>query len=635
MVSKKFNFDYYIQRAEVLNEMARPVTHGLLTNIVLQGENAAQYAKIANEILTNRIKKGITGSGEQLIDSEGNPAPGITASPDDRYNKWVLMSLLAFTDDDGIRKIDMDENNLAEIYSVPAIEDMFSKYGDKAWNKFEKFLYKINSKSKVDYQAARLVFNYSVEDNVNYLKYGEKGAPLYKSAIALLVRKYPKVLFDEDYLNNYLFNKEQLANYMNGEEGRTIFGSTQSVLSAKSKLQKHGILDTSNDDNIPDEVLKNSIRDFDKKSTKILPILKKIHIAQAALNKRKKVEPTEETSTDSNTVENEFTLNYQNVMDLLDELNVVKKLTERVFDIKIDKFGVSSSGQPITYGNVKKIDKLMTLSDNLSMDRKLLSSIASLPRNTKNRTLIDDLKLEFEDFEETGLSKDEILEILKDWGSSKSEIIVKARPIFNYIYDQIEKKDTYIDSEFPGYSDKVLEQFLTTEEEYQDFADYYDLYMREREEKKDRTKQMYSKALRWMTVDEVAEIVQDESEFQQHLNDMDFTNDPNWLYEFRGKFMAFQNKMMEKYKKLQEIRKKQKKQYGDTETDMDIEDPEYAEVKDIDSPWADTRKALKKESYVMSYMTEQVSKDRFKPKGEFRDRGIRKLNYLEWLERNQ
>lgn len=54
---------------------------------------------------------------------------------------------------------------------------------------------------------------------------------------------------------------------------------------------------------------------------------------------------------------------------------------------------------------------------------------------------------------------------------------------------------------------------------------------------------------------------------------------------------------------------------------------------------SDLQKSLgpvqRNESYVMEYMTEQVSKDRFKPKGQFRDRGCKKMNYLEWLERNQ
>jgi hypothetical protein len=41
-----------------------------------------------------------------------------------------------------------------------------------------------------------------------------------------------------------------------------------------------------------------------------------------------------------------------------------------------------------------------------------------------------------------------------------------------------------------------------------------------------------------------------------------------------------------------------------------------------------------KESYVMNYMTEQLNKDKFKPRGEFKDRGVRKLTAHEWLVRN-
>lgn len=42
-----------------------------------------------------------------------------------------------------------------------------------------------------------------------------------------------------------------------------------------------------------------------------------------------------------------------------------------------------------------------------------------------------------------------------------------------------------------------------------------------------------------------------------------------------------------------------------------------------------------KESYVMGYMTEQVCKDRFRTKGEFKDRGFQKArNYSEWMWAN-
>lgn len=40
------------------------------------------------------------------------------------------------------------------------------------------------------------------------------------------------------------------------------------------------------------------------------------------------------------------------------------------------------------------------------------------------------------------------------------------------------------------------------------------------------------------------------------------------------------------------------------------------------------------ESYVMNYMVEQVEKDRFQPRGEFKDRGFKKLTPHEWLVKN-
>jgi len=34
-------------------------------------------------------------------------------------------------------------------------------------------------------------------------------------------------------------------------------------------------------------------------------------------------------------------------------------------------------------------------------------------------------------------------------------------------------------------------------------------------------------------------------------------------------------------------------------------------------------------------MTEQINKDKFKPKGEFKERGCRKLSYHEWIVKYQ
>jgi len=75
---------------------------------------------------------------------------------------------------------------------------------------------------------------------------------------------------------------------------------------------------------------------------------------------------------------------------------------------------------------------------------------------------------------------------------------------------------------------------------------------------------------------------------------------------------------------------------GETEeVTPEMEDEAIAHLKIANKAAAQNRlKELKAESYVMDYMTEQVSKDRFKPIGEFKDRGFKKLNYDQWLRKN-
>jgi hypothetical protein len=77
-------------------------------------------------------------------------------------------------------------------------------------------------------------------------------------------------------------------------------------------------------------------------------------------------------------------------------------------------------------------------------------------------------------------------------------------------------------------------------------------------------------------------------------------------------------------------------QDGETETvTPDMEDEAIAHLKATNKAAEQNRlKELKAESYVMNYMTEQVSKDRFHPVGEFKDRGFKKMNYDQWLRKN-
>ena len=67
-----------------------------------------------------------------------------------------------------------------------------------------------------------------------------------------------------------------------------------------------------------------------------------------------------------------------------------------------------------------------------------------------------------------------------------------------------------------------------------------------------------------------------------------------------------------------EDKNRQKQQQRVAELEAEYENPGYAG--DVKNQY--------KESYVMGYMTEQVKKDKFKPLGEFKERGFRKpTNY--------
>lgn len=67
----------------------------------------------------------------------------------------------------------------------------------------------------------------------------------------------------------------------------------------------------------------------------------------------------------------------------------------------------------------------------------------------------------------------------------------------------------------------------------------------------------------------------------------------------------------------------------------EMEDEAIAHLKIANKAAEQNRlKELKAESYVMNYMTEQVSKDRFKPVGEFKERGFKKMNYDQWIRKN-
>jgi hypothetical protein len=619
--------------------MAREISHPLI-NSVLQGENKQRFTKIASDIL-DRIRKGKTRDGKELIDSKGNPAPGLSTSSDDRYNKWVLLNLILSSNTDDIELFDPEDGVLIDEIYNGEIGDMFrSKYPTleerNIYDKIIGWVIKLND-SKIINQSKRILLRNSLKDNTNYFKYGDSGAPLMKSAMMLIIKNNPDILNSEAFIKE-LYDPTLIADFMNSEEtGRVILANSYSKVKASKRLGKLGINTRDEGDNIDDNSIASNVHKVDQLSSNIHPLLalisKEAGYKQASLTKKAKTNTPEATSTPNISpsepeVENDNTFNALLISSVLGFLES---------KIKVVKQEVTSRLKLVS-----DLDEAIELvSDDLELDVSQIENLYNSKLGVVKalRQFLSNLKM--------GISFDTFFEELDKLENSYGQDsgILDTLEMVRYYIQISGKVSTYIKKEtkssYPGFDNDILSKYLDTPEKKELFDKWYsDIYrpksINEIREKLsilngDISKNQADENRKWKSFENQKTNIYGQE--VDRTGSLDPTSNDNIKAEL-------QSKPKEEWTTGDYILARQIGILDDEDISPEKEEEAMnAARKDIRSKLASTHKSALKgpqnESYVMGYMEEQIHKDRFQPIGTFKERGFKKMNYHEWLLKNQ
>jgi hypothetical protein len=533
----KYDFSYYTERAQVLNEMARPSP---LTKLGEHGVIGKQLFDQVGKIMRD-------GNVE---DSEGNVVPGLPLNVHkNRVFRYFLYMLNEHLDDN----LDDDSEDLGGNDADGSVRS-----SDGMINLSKKLLgIPLDAKAK-DYG------------------YMNSGA-LYSAAIQKSIENQPDYVKSPEFKEKVL-NTTSIADYM--RQGRVATHSSYSVNKAKEQEDKYGA----------------PIEDIHSAQMDIKDILTNIHKAMGY--KRRKLTNNSNNQTPTGVVDNDFTENIYNILKTLEELSVFKKVLDRITSSNVD-MGTEDNDQSGIFRKALQFNQVLAK----PLDESEIASLAVLPRDRTGNTILEDLIEQFSDLKETGIPMEDFKNEIQDIISYTP---VEIHPVLNLILKDVTTSEKTTD-EYTGYDSDVLKQYITSPEIKEAFDRYYQWYVNNMHDRMEKAKEQleYSKA--------------------------GYEEYKGMLPELRRNYAAF-------LAKWDTINKGKQQAYAKSlRVDDDILSKHGISPEDLGDDYVSSKikSANYNESYVMNYMTEQVSKDRFKPKGEFKDRGFKKMNYLEWLGKNQ
>jgi hypothetical protein len=317
-----------------------------------------------------------------------------------------------------------------------------------------------------------------------------------------------------------------------------------------------------------------SAEDIDAAETGIKDIITKIHRAIHARNRKKKPELAQEESPDGKN--NDFIDNVYSIVNAIDNIIYYYEKVQSDFKAKMKLFGDPK-------------EALTSVIDD--WDNQDPNLIVTLYKAKNLSQPLTEMMNAYSELKSTGIDLKTLYNQLEEYKSHVDPEIVDAI---------VEEMDRLISSsedmdavsatqsqkskeEFAGYPQDIIDHFLTTPELKQQFKKYHTWSINDMISRANRlTLKLH--AIKWGEGE-----VPGEREIVRAASKQFFEKRP-------------------------EVKK------------QNFQEPNQAQTY--------LGKAKIKESYVMDYMVEQVQKDKFIPKGEFKDRGFKKpRNYWEGLNR--
>lgn len=600
----KFGFDFYIQKAQLLKEDRGRTTNRFVDTF---GSEKGEFIQDIIKKIRTCLKTGKDTEGNLLIDMNGDNA---YALPDKiiqhrtalyfflRVYEWVTYEYIENDDEETEQDLNTEDDIMVQakqsydyladpahqnlniateiitllstyaemkgvdyfslsqeeaekeirnamtmlLGDVKSSHDLIQKFYEDPLNELVKIANNINSSSKYSKKISSIAIRI-IKDNALPIRNANSGIEKLTVASLFLIEQNPDKIFNEEFKTNTL-NPTNLANFINGENGRVI----QSSEASKAAEQRHI------------EIFGADYLEFGKVMAALRPTLNAIHFKERGrnLSNTRKAKNNIKASE----ITNKNTENVQMLLNVLDEWLILKEIIDKAFPEGLAAIQDLEDARELL--SIQKFFK--SEYDKDIKPETIASLLAMTPYPKSGLNILEILFQYFYKFVDVGLSYDDI-----ETEMNNIKKALRTPQIYDYVFNEIlTNVKLYVtppdNNEFPAYNKDILDQFLTTEELRDLFRKYYQYY-------------------------------------------------ENWRDEIRR-----QEEFV--------------KEHGHLTTPLS-----RGELKKIDN-YLDSKpppqKNISNESYVMDYMTEQMERDKFSNRGEFKERGFKKVkNYYQWLMINR
>jgi len=533
----KFDFDYYVKRAEVLTEMARP------SPWVQGGSEAGSTIKSIFDSVGKVMSRGGEVNGEFVPGMGGNRYVNRAL----RYIIFLLSGIDEASDSD---EVGDDEANHEIISAACNILGIPKEGWRKVYNDPDK---------------------------------------LYRAAITKSITDHADKIMSPEFKQKALDNNNIL-NYVANNRITNAFSYT----AGQQRSERHGGM---------------SPEDIDAAQTSIKDLLTKIHKAQFYKRKKKNPELAQKEAEGGAEISNDFIDNAFLITDALEVLIDNGKHIQQTVNAQLSKFRNADEDT--------KNDILNDLAD----DYPHLTPEYIHTLYGANIKLLETLHDAYSKLHASGIDMGDFNNKIEQFKSKNPESIKKLMDLWLYEIGELQSSLGLLDkydvepdkSEFPGYDQEILDAVLVNPGDKEKFAKFH----------------------RWLQ----NEMIGKTNKIQEQIHAIKWGDSeiPGEKEQMRRGFQSFLDKrpQLKKQGASAEASAVQQ-QLGKAPTNKAPSRPMNIPIKpNARKEREEEDEETIEESAVMHYMTEQVSKDRFQPKGEFKERGCKKLNYHDWIVRYQ
>lgn len=411
---------------------------------------------------------------------------------------------------------------------------------------------------------------------------------LYRAAIAKSIKDNASTILSPEFKQKAL-DQNNILNYVSNNR----ITNASSYHAGERRSERHGGMS-------PEEI--------DSAQTSIKDLLTKIHKAQFYKRKKKNPELAQKEEAGGAEISNGFIDNAFLVTDAIEVVLDNAQTVQETVKAQMDKFKTKDPETlKFVLNDVKdKLGYPLDYITNLYFSNIPLLQALYKKYSELHATGVDleSFKGKMEKFKANSPDLSETIElILSEIGELESilktnieEPVVKAGPF----------------SQFSQYDPEILEMFLKTPQDLENFKKFYKWLLNEMIGKANK-KQEEIDSIKWGEAEVPGEKEQMRRGFQGFL-------------DRRPQLKKQQHADMNTTQKDLGVAPKPKQQQPQPKFPGSLQPRKAPREEDEETV---------EESTVMHYMTEQVSKDRFQTKGEFKERGCKKLNYHDWIVKYQ